>query len=197
MEDVNVCPYCKKADKLIDYDKEKRGEAFECNDNSKFSGHIKKDAYSMGDEDADTVYGNKTRHDLDNCENSDNYKAPAQKPAAIAVLEKLSPEEKRRLIAEKQLEIRMKYGNNPSADSLFGATINVNGEEMSVEDFRRYIGNRQLPDNRNSGKKLTEQELKTIITLIVVAIFLLPFLAPVSVVLFVIAITMGTSKNKK
>ena len=62
-DEVNVCPYCKKSDKLIDYDKEKRGEAFTCNSDDTMSSHIKDDAYSIGDKDADEVYGNEKRHD--------------------------------------------------------------------------------------------------------------------------------------
>ena len=139
-EDVKVCPYCKKADKLVDYDKEKRGEDFSCNSDSTLSSHISKDdAYTMGDKNADTAYGNTGRpHNIDSCENSpDTPDMPntAEKNLSAAYLKSLTVEQRQKLIAEKREELRRRYGANPSADSTNGAKMTVNGRQVYVDDF--------------------------------------------------------------
>ncbi len=113
-EDTAVCPYCGRSDKLMDYEKEKNssGEDFSCNNDSTVSSHIKTDdAYSIGNKSADDVYGNSSRHDIDNCEN--RSEAP-QKNTQKRDLSSLSPEERRRLYEQKRAELnrRLAAENN-------------------------------------------------------------------------------------
>ena len=175
-EDVKVCPYCKKADKLVDYDKEKRGEDFSCNDDSTFSSHINKDdAYSIGEKNADTVYGNTGRkHDLDNCENSAD--TPAQKSSS-EYLQSLSPQERSRLIAEKREELRKRYGVNPSMDSTNGAKMNINGKEVYVDDFIGMMKKEQTTLNDPFADDKDATALKNMKIAAVVAAFINPFFA--------------------
>ncbi|MBQ9605327.1 MAG: hypothetical protein IJR45_07935 [Firmicutes bacterium] len=180
-EDVKVCPYCKKADKLVDYDKEKRGEDFSCNNESTLSSHINKDdAYNIGEKNADTVYGNTgRRHNLDNCENSADTPQTQnnQKTLSAAYLQSLPPEQRRKLIEEKKEELRRRYGVNPSADSTYGAKMNVNGKEVLVDDFIGMMKKEQSTLNDPFAANPEDANLKGLKIAAVVAAFINPFFA--------------------
>ena len=196
VEDVTVCPHCGKADKLIDYDGQKRGESFTCSSDSTFSSHIgKDDAYSLGEDDDDIAYGNTgAKHNIDDCENSDNA---SSKPPVIDpdYFKSLSPQERRRLIAEKQAEIKIRYGANPSEESMNGATVTINGRKVPVEDIRRLSADFDTENTDGKvAKSLLVQALPVLIFIFAIAFMINPgFGVSLLVIVLVIAFNM---KNK-
>lgn len=204
-EDVNVCPHCGLADKLIDYDKERQsgGEAFTCNTDSTLSSHIKKDdAYSVDSEEREDAYGNEKRHDLDHCENSNDNNAAIQagNRANAAYLRSLSPLERRKLVEEKQAELRRRYGMNPSEESTNGATIKVNGIDMSVDEFRRLAKNSDSLNSvpKNPYSDTLDKNKATAITMVIVIAIILFMFAPglaFALIFFSVLAMVGSKKN--
>ncbi len=194
IDDVNVCPFCGKADKLIDYDKEKRGEDFSCNNESTLSSHIDRDdAYSIGDESADNVYGNEKPHDLDDCENSaENEEGFADKGTpgenfkySLDYFRKLPPAQRQALIQKYKTEIAQKYGYNPSD----GTTIEVAGREISVAQFENID---KIFGTVDTPKKTTmdPDKAKTISIVMVVLLVLSALIPFIGIPLFVMAIVL-------
>ena len=202
IDDVNLCPFCGKADKLIDYDKEKRGEDFSCNNESTLSSHIDRDdAYSIGDDSADNVYGNEKPHDLDNCENSaENEDGFADKGTpgenfkySLDYFRKLPPAQRQALIQKYKTEIEQKYGYNPSD----GTTVEVAGREISVAQFEnidKIFSAVDAPEKNYMDPNKT----KTIMIVMIVLLFLSALIPFIGIPLFVMAIVIliKTQGNK-
>ncbi len=199
-EDVMVCPYCGKTDKLIDYDKEKRGEDFSCNDDSTFTSHIKSgDAYDTEEsgEDADTAYGNTKHHNIDDCENSAEApeRADPGTPGenfsrSFTYLRSLPPAVRAGIIKNTADDIEKRFGYNPDES----ATININGREITVSQFNRlkdfFDKSDQLPEKTNINKN---QALTTGIVIWLIVTILAP---PVGIFLGIAAAALYTKSQK-
>ncbi len=201
IDDVNVCPFCGQADKLIDYDKEKRGEDFSCNNESTLSSHIDRDdAYSIGDESADAVYGNEKSHNLDNCENSaENEDGFADKGTpgenfkySLDYFRKLPPAQRQALIQKYKTEIEQKYGYNPSD----GTTVEVAGREISVAQFRSID---KLFSSVDTGKSETmdPEKAKKLASVFVVLSIIAAIVPYIGIPLFVMGIVYVIKSQTK
>lgn len=204
VDDVNVCPFCGKADKLIDYDGEKRGENFTCNSDSSFSSHIDRDdAYNLGDEAADKAYGNQRSHNIDNCENSpetavgladrgtpgENFKL------TLEYLRAMPQQERSSLLSEVSAEIARLYGAAPSDD----ATVTINGRTITVPQFQIVKKMYDRLDSSVNASTVGPEEFKKYGTLFVISIILMVVFPPVGLLMLVgiIVHLTKTQGNKK
>ena len=198
-EDVAVCPFCNQSDKLIDYDKEKRGEDFTCSDNSSFSSHIKKDAYDTEDSsaDADNAYGNEKRHNIEECENAPEAPAAADPGTpgenfsrCFAYMRTLVPAERQRLIKETVEDIGRRFGPNPDE----GSTVSIDGREITVAQFNRLVTFFAKTDIQPAQESMfNKKNLGSYIAVWFVITIIFP---PLGIILAVIAISLYT-QNKK
>ncbi len=200
-EDVSVCPFCNQSDKLIDYDKEKRGEDFTCNDESSFTSHIKKDAYDTEDSeaDADNAYGNQKRHNIDNCENS--AEAPeAADPGTpsenlsktLTYLRTLPANVRQGLIRTLLEDIERRYGPNPDENS----TVTVNGREITVAQFKKLAVFFNTTDMQKTAANTTTVN-KNMASFIAVWVIITVIFPPLGIILGIIAISIYTQNKKK
>ena len=198
-EDVTVCPFCKQADKLIDYDKEKRGEDFTCNSEvASFSSHIdRSDAYNAEESDADNAYGNTKRHDIDNCENSAEAVEQADPGTpgenfskSFNYLRSLPAAERQKLIKDMLEDIDRRYGSNPDE----GTVVTVQGREITVSQFKRIVSFFARSDISNASAP-TFDSAKAKIIAIVIWLIITVIAPPVGIFFAIVAISIY-SKTK-
>ena len=198
-EDVAVCPYCKQSDKLIDYDKEKRGEDFTCNDNSTFSSHKGRgDAYdtSESDADADNAYGNEKRHSLENCENA--AEAPEMKDPGtpgenfskiFTYLRTLTPEQRQKIMQQTADDIQRTYGSSPDE----GSTVKLLEREITVAQFNRLA---EFFNRLNTAPaKDTTSAAKNFATVFSIWLIVTVLFPPVGIIFAVAAIAIFLKKK--